>query len=71
MAPRSHFVFPNDANNHRVLVIWDINGYGEYEFDWCICDKVMACTSAGVRRRRRRWRTQKHNTPEILKNSCI
>ena len=44
--------FPIDANNHRVLVIWNINGYGEYEFDWCICDKVMAFTSVGVRR----WR---------------
>ena len=21
----------------------------EYEFDWCICDKVMACISDGVR----------------------
>ena len=40
---RGHFVFPIDAKNHRVLVIWDLNGYGEYEFDWCICDKVMAC----------------------------
>ena len=33
----------------RLIVIWDLNGYGEYEFDWCICDKVMACTSVGVR----------------------
>ena len=47
----------------------------QYEFDWCISDKVMACTSVGVRRRRRRrrrrWRrrrrNQKHNTPEIFK----
>ena len=23
------------------------HGYGEYEFDRCICDKVMACTSGG------------------------
>ena len=30
---RSHF--PIDARNHKVLVIWDLNGYGEYEFDWC------------------------------------
>ena len=40
-----------------------LNGYGEYEFDWCICDKVMACTIVGVRRWRRRgrqWRNQKH-----------
>ena len=54
MAARGHFVFPIDATTHEVLVIWDLNGYGEYEFDWCICDKVMACTSVGVRRRR--WR---------------
>ena len=40
--------------SYRVLVIWDLNGYGEYEFDRYICDKVMACTSVGVRRRRRR-----------------
>ena len=66
MAARGHFVFPIDAKNHRVLVIWDFNGYGEYEFDRCICDKVMACTSVGVRRRRRR-RNQKHNITEIFK----
>ena len=42
MAARGHFVFPIDAKNYKVLVIWDLNGYGEYEFDWCICDKVMA-----------------------------
>ena len=47
MAARGHFVFPIDDKNHRVLVIWDLNGYGEYEFDRCICDKVMAC---------KRWR---------------
>ena len=43
---------------HKVLVIWDLNGYGEYEFDWCICDKIMACTIVGVgvrRQRRQRW----------------
>ena len=57
MAARGHFVFPIDAKNHKVLVIWDLNDYGEYEFDWCICDKVMACTSVGVRRRRH---NQKH-----------
>ena len=64
MAARGHFVFPIDAKNHKVLLIWDLNGYGEYEFDWCICDKVMACTSIGVRRRRRRRRrhNQKHNS---------
>ena len=70
MAARGHFVFPIDAKNHRVLVIWDLNGYGEYEFDWCIIgDKVMACTSVGVRRRRRRRRrrNQKHNITEIFK----
>ena len=50
MAARGNFVFPIDAKNHTVLVIWDLNGYGEYEFDWCIGDKVMACTSIGVRR---------------------
>ena len=38
-AARGHFVFPIDANNHRVLVIWDLNVHGEYELDWCICDK--------------------------------
>ena len=63
MAARGHFVFPIDAKNHKVLVIWDLNGYGEYEFDWCISEKVMACTSVGVRRRR----NQKHNTLEIVK----
>ena len=47
MAARGHFVFPIDAKNHRVLVIWDLNGCGEYEFDRCICDKVMTCTSVG------------------------
>ena len=30
MTARGHFVFPIDAKNHRVLVIWDLNGYGEY-----------------------------------------
>ena len=67
MATRGHFVFPIDAKNHTVLVIWGLNGYGKCEFDWFICDKVMACTSVGVRRRRRRRRNQKHNTPEIFK----
>ena len=68
MAARGHFVFPIDDKNHRVLVIWDLNGYGEYDFDRCICDKVMACTSVGVRRRRRRRRrNQKHNITEIFK----
>ena len=42
MAARGHFVFSIDAKNHKVLVIWDLNGYGEYEFDWGICDNVMA-----------------------------
>ena len=69
MAARGHFVFPIDAKNHKVLVIWDLNGYGEYEFDWCICDTVIACTSVGVRRRRRR--NQKHNTPEISGISLV
>ena len=36
MATRGHFVFPIDDKNHRVLVIWDLNGYGKYEFDRCI-----------------------------------
>ena len=69
MAARGHFVFPIDAKHHRILVIWDLNGYGEYEFEWCIGDKVMACTSVGVRRRRRRRRrrNQKHNITEIFK----
>ena len=64
MAARGHFVFPIHAKNHKVLVIWDLNGYGEYEFDWCICDKViiwpeqaLACGAA----------QPKHNTPEIFK----
>ena len=47
MAARGHFVFPIDAKNLRVLVIRDLNGYGEYEFYRCICDKVMTCTSVG------------------------
>ena len=77
MAARGHYVFPIDDKNHRVLVIWDLKGYGEYEFDRCICDKVMACTSVGVRRwrrkqqrrrrRRRRRRNQNHNITEIFK----
>ena len=67
MAARGHFVFPIDGKNHRVLVIRDLNGYGEYEFDRCICDKVMACTSIGMRRRRKRRRNQKHNITEIFK----
>ena len=62
MAARCHFVFPIDEKNHRVLVIWDLNGYGAYEFNRCICDKVVACTSVGMRRRRR---NQKHNITEI------
>ena len=62
MAARGHFVFPIDEKNHRVLVIWDLNGYGEYEFDRCICDKAMACKSVGVWRR-----NQKHNNTEIFK----
>ena len=33
-------MFPIYAKNHRVLVIWDLNGYGEYEFDRCICEKI-------------------------------
>ena len=32
MAARGHFVFSIDDTNHRVIVIWDFNGYGEYEF---------------------------------------
>ena len=63
MAASGHFVFPIDAKNHKVLVIWDLNGYGEYEFDLCICDKVMACTSVGVRRRRRRRRRNQNTIP--------
>ena len=46
MATRGHFVFPIHTKNHRVLVVCDLNGNGEYEFDRCICDKVMACTSS-------------------------
>ena len=45
-----------------VLVIWDLNGYGEYEFDRCICDKVMARTSVGVRRRRSHFSPFQINT---------
>ena len=59
MAARGHFVFPIDDKNHRVLVIWDLNGYCMANIrnrsvsanmnliggpDRCICDKVMACT---------------------------
>ena len=62
MAAGGHFVFPIDAKNHKVLVIWELNSYGEYEFDWCICDKVMACTIVGVRRRR----NPKHNNGDII-----
>ena len=67
MAARGHLVFLIDDKNHSVLVIWDLNGYGEYEFNRCTCDKVMACTSVGVRRRRRRRRNQKHNITDIFK----
>ena len=70
MADRGHYVFPIDDKNHRVLVIWDLNGYGEYEFNRCICDKVMACIQVGVRRqqrRRRRRRNQKDNIIDIFK----
>ena len=72
LATSGHFGSPICAKNNRVLplcvlVIWDLNGYGEYEFDRCICDKVMACTSVGVRRRRRRrQRNHKHNITEIF-----
>ena len=55
MATRGHFVFPIDVKNHRVLIIWDLNGYGEYEFE------------RRRRRRRRRRRNQKHNITEIFK----
>ena len=48
MAARGHFVFPIDDKNHRVLVIWDLNGYGEYEFDRCICEKVIACATKNI-----------------------
>ena len=46
------FVIPIDAKNHRVLVLWDLNGYGEYEFDWCIGVKkwpvqALACDGGG------------------------
>ena len=77
MAARCHFVFPRiDAKNHKVLVIWNLNGYGENEFNWCICDKVMTCTSVVVLRwqRWRRQGNQKHNTPTIFKfrrHNCI
>ena len=57
MAARGYSVFPIDTKNHKVLVIRDLNGYGEYEFNGCICDKVMACTSVGVRRWRRNQKT--------------
>ena len=69
MAARGHFVFLIDAKNHRVLVIWDLNGYGEYEFDWGICDKVMACTRVGVRWRRRR-RRRRGATKDIISPKC-
>ena len=60
------FCFSDWCKNNRVLVIWDLNGYGKYELDRCICDKVMACTSVGVRRRR--WpagHNQKHISPKF------
>ena len=47
MAARGHFVFPIDAKNHRLLVIWHLNGYGGYEFDWCICDKYTNTPCGG------------------------
>ena len=27
MAASGHFVFPFDSKNHKVLAIWDLNGY--------------------------------------------
>ena len=30
MAADGRFGIPIDAKNNRVLVIWDLNGYGEY-----------------------------------------
>ena len=30
MAPEAILFFPIDAKNNRVLVIWELNGYGEY-----------------------------------------
>ena len=46
MATKDHFVFSIDAKNHKVLVIWDLNGYGgEYEFDM----KVLACSGGATK----------------------
>ena len=47
IATRGHFVLPIDAKNHRVIVIWDLKGYGKYEFDWCICDQVIQMLACG------------------------
>ena len=45
MAARGHFGFPIDAKNHRVLVIWDLNGYGEYDLIGVFVTKLWAVQS--------------------------
>ena len=50
MAARGHFVFPIDDTNHRVLVIWDLNGYGEGVFVtklWPVQALALACGGGG------------------------
>ena len=52
MAARGHFVFPIDAQNHRVLLIWDLNGYGEYDLIGVFVTKLwpvlaLACGGGG------------------------
>ena len=46
MAARGQFVFPIDAKYHKVLVIWDLNVYGEYELKlWPV--QALACGGGG------------------------
>ena len=44
MAARGHFVFPIDGKNHRVLVIWNLNGYDEFVTKlWPVHVQALAC----------------------------
>ena len=47
MAARGHFVFPIDAKNHKVLVIWDLNGYVGVFVTKLWSGQVLACSGGG------------------------
>ena len=38
--PEAILIFPIGTKSNRVLVLWEINAYVEYKFDWCIDCKV-------------------------------